>query len=254
MVEIDQAKPLYRQVADDIRGRIECGELSAGKSIESEAELCKIYQVSRATVRNAIASLVKEGLLVTYKGRGTFVKASKITSNLNTFKGFTYFCRENHIDQYTHILESKQCLPSGQVAKKLSISTDTPVIYMKRLRYIKKTPVVVEEMYIPYDGYGFLLETDMENKSLYGEIERHTGVRLENNCYPSVVLETALASEEELHLLQLKAPQPVFVLTETVYTNDSRPVHWAKQILSGTYFKFYMSNKVNQLTMNWEKV
>ena len=63
-----------------------------------------------------------------------------------------------------------------------------------------------------------------------------------------------MTTEEERELMRLPAPDAVFVLTETIYMNTGKPVHVTKQILSGEYFKFFMSNKVNQLSMNWKKV
>ena len=51
----------------------------------------------------------------------------------------------------------------------------------------------------------------------------------------------------------LSEPNAVFVLTETVYLNTGNPLHITKQVLLGDYFKFFMSNKGNQLSMNWQK-
>jgi DNA-binding GntR family transcriptional regulator len=75
---IDHAKPehLWAQVAADIRGDIESGQLPPGAKLPNELELAEQYGVARLTVRRAIGDLVKAGLLVVLRGRGTFV-ASK---------------------------------------------------------------------------------------------------------------------------------------------------------------------------------
>jgi DNA-binding LacI/PurR family transcriptional regulator len=57
-----------------IRSKIEIGELKHGQKIPSERELCVEYGISRTTVRNALLSLVNEGLIVRYSGSGSFVK------------------------------------------------------------------------------------------------------------------------------------------------------------------------------------
>lgn len=57
-----------------IRLKIENGKLKPGQKIPSERELCEKYHVSRTTVRNAILSLVNEGLVIRYSGSGTFIK------------------------------------------------------------------------------------------------------------------------------------------------------------------------------------
>ena len=107
MIKLNSAIPLYQQVAEDLKNRIEQGEFCSGQSIPSEAKLCEQYEVSRITIRNAIAELVEQEILVKYQGKGVFVRTPKISSSLTTFKGFTYFCQENHIKTYTKILENK---------------------------------------------------------------------------------------------------------------------------------------------------
>lgn len=66
--------PLWRQIAEDLRQRIESGELGAdGKPLPTEMELQDSYGASRNTVRDAIKWLVTRGLVYTQSGRGTFV-------------------------------------------------------------------------------------------------------------------------------------------------------------------------------------
>lgn len=254
MMNMNSAIPLYKQVAENLKKRIEQGEFCGGQSIPSEAKLCEQYQVSRITIRNAIADLVEQEILVTYQGKGVFVRMPKISSSLSSFKGFTYFCNENHIKTYTHMLDVQKQKVSALVAGKLELGVNEDIVYLKRLRHVNEKPVMIEHIYLPYKEFGFLLNIDMENHSLYEQIEEHTGLRLEDNCYTSITLETNLTTKDEQKYMQLDMPAAVFVLTETIYMNTGKPVHVTKQILLGEYFKFFMSNKVNQLSMNWNKV
>jgi DNA-binding GntR family transcriptional regulator len=61
------------QVADDLRGMIESGELRPGDRLPGEAEMAHLYGVSRDTIRRATLELSEEGLLVILHGRGTYV-------------------------------------------------------------------------------------------------------------------------------------------------------------------------------------
>jgi GntR family transcriptional regulator len=65
--------PLYTQVSTIIRGQIDDGELRRGDRLQSEPELAEEYAVSRATVRQALDELERDGLIERVVGRGTFV-------------------------------------------------------------------------------------------------------------------------------------------------------------------------------------
>ncbi|MEV4868459.1 GntR family transcriptional regulator [Streptomyces syringium] len=73
--EIDHRapEPPFRQIAADLTGEIERGELSPGRPVPSEKELVERYGVARNTVRSALAVLRENGLVYTVPNRGTYV-------------------------------------------------------------------------------------------------------------------------------------------------------------------------------------
>lgn len=76
MPEIDPYGPipLFRQLADVLRARIESGELAAGRPVPSQRTLVEEYGLARGTVSRAVAALVADGLVVIVPGKGAFVK------------------------------------------------------------------------------------------------------------------------------------------------------------------------------------
>src|SRR5690242_15959960 len=64
-----------RRIADDLRQRIESGDLAAGAKLPSERDLAATYSTARNTAREAIAILASEGLVVAHHGKGVFVRA-----------------------------------------------------------------------------------------------------------------------------------------------------------------------------------
>lgn len=70
---------LYKQVAAAIRDAITTGEFEPGSALPSETQLIERYQVSRPTVRNAIAALRTEGLIEVIHGKGSFVRSRPST-------------------------------------------------------------------------------------------------------------------------------------------------------------------------------
>src|ERR1700761_884252 len=65
--------PLYRQIADDLRRKIQSGELAHGTRLPTEDQLMTSYHASRNTVRGALKKLTAAGLVYTQHGKGTFV-------------------------------------------------------------------------------------------------------------------------------------------------------------------------------------
>jgi len=73
----DSPVPLYIQLKEIIKEQIAEGVLRPQMPLPSERELCKIYDISHITVRQALVELTKEGFLFRVPGRGTFVKGKE---------------------------------------------------------------------------------------------------------------------------------------------------------------------------------
>lgn len=67
------AKPVYWQIKEAIKASIERGDLKPGEVLPGRLELCRLLGTNRPAVDRAIAELVKEGWLVSIKGKGTFI-------------------------------------------------------------------------------------------------------------------------------------------------------------------------------------
>lgn len=69
-------KPLSTIVAESLLDKIRSGGLLPGAQLPTEAELCEQYDVSRTVVREAVARLRSDGIVVPHQGRGMFVSES----------------------------------------------------------------------------------------------------------------------------------------------------------------------------------
>lgn len=76
-VDLDGPEPLYEQIAAVIAARIKDGTYPPRRRVPSEAGICDEFSVSRPTARAAIQLLVSQGLVVTVRGKGTFVVGSE---------------------------------------------------------------------------------------------------------------------------------------------------------------------------------
>ncbi len=76
-LEPDSPVPLHYQLEQALKDQLESGRWKPGQMIASERELMRAVRVSRATVRQALASLTQQGLLERVHGRGTFVASPR---------------------------------------------------------------------------------------------------------------------------------------------------------------------------------
>jgi DNA-binding GntR family transcriptional regulator len=76
MIEWDETRPRYEQVAEDITAKIEAGELAAGARVPSVMQLVQEYGVAQATAQKALVLLREQGRITTTRGMGSFVARS----------------------------------------------------------------------------------------------------------------------------------------------------------------------------------
>lgn len=76
MLQRNSSTPLYQQIAEILSVGIHSGRYKPGDKLPSENELCRIYSVSRMTVRLALSQLLQQGLIESIHGKGSFVRQS----------------------------------------------------------------------------------------------------------------------------------------------------------------------------------
>ena len=81
--------PLYYQIQQQLRDAILSGDLAPGDPIPPEPSLAADAAVSRFTIRQAIDDLVREGLVVRHRGRGTFVTFSAASPAAKPLSSFS---------------------------------------------------------------------------------------------------------------------------------------------------------------------
>ena len=80
--------PLYYQMKNSLLEKIQMGEWQAGYCIPTETEMMRLHGVSRTTVREAVAMLVRDGYLSKKQGKGTFVQYPQLQERLGRLAGF----------------------------------------------------------------------------------------------------------------------------------------------------------------------
>lgn len=165
--------PLYIQLASYLRIQIQTGVLQPGDMMIAENSLCDILNVSRTTVRQSMNKLVEEGLLVRYRGKGTFIANSKIKRSMNHLYNFTEDMKALGVKPGSRIIRAEvldHC--PEEIADILKLPTaQAPVYYLERLRLADKEPILWERTYIPYYLCNRIETFDFSKRSLYQTLD-----------------------------------------------------------------------------------
>ncbi|HIQ85881.1 MAG TPA: GntR family transcriptional regulator [Candidatus Scatomorpha gallistercoris] len=70
--------PIYEQICSQIKGKIISGELKEGDALPSIRLLAKELRISVITTKRAYEELERDGFLVTYAGKGSFVAGKNL--------------------------------------------------------------------------------------------------------------------------------------------------------------------------------
>ena len=141
--------PLYVQLREIIRSRIEDGEYAPGACIPSENQLAETYGLNRQSVRSALAALENEGLLRSVHGKGVYVVGPKLERDLETLGGFRQTMHYHDQTPSTKVLVKAVRRAGPLFARMLGIDEADELWYIKRICLSNGEPVALEEIFIP---------------------------------------------------------------------------------------------------------
>jgi GntR family transcriptional regulator len=152
--------PLYRQIADDLRQKIEAGELGRdGEPLPTELELREQYSASRNTVRDAVKWLITRGLVETRPGQGTFVvpKVDPFVTPLSLESGVGEQGTTSYKSEGTSSLRTPRVSfprievqqATGEIASELRLAQGSEVVSRHQQRFIDDTPWSLQTSFYP---------------------------------------------------------------------------------------------------------
>ena len=231
-LQSDSSSPLYHQLKQRIAADIERGTYPTGSRIPPEHELEQLYQVSRVTVRRALAELTAEGLLERKQGKGTFVSTPRERVQLKNLHSFHDCCRMNKVRPSTDVIHVKETAAGEKDAEELNLSAGSRVLETLRVRRADGVPVVLERNRFSM-AYAYLQDQDLTG-SLYSLL-RDYGVEPKLAVHD---ISLRFADEEEARLLETKEGTPLVCLHEVIYDQRGRPLHNSIQLIRGERFVF----------------
>lgn len=241
-IKKDSAIPYYYQLADILKETVLDGQVKVGDTLPSERVLCDKYDVSRATVRQAIQILKDEGLVVKVRGIGTKVaekKHDKVERDLLGYHDFDIQMLEKGRDSSIRLETFDEVIDSEEVRKLLKLDHNAPILEVIRLRIVDKTPVFIEKIYLPRNVFSDIVEADFSESNLFQNIiqESH-GIKLGEVI---IYLEPVILDENESNLLNVTTSPVAGLLSERIsFSDDGTPICVTKRIFRGDSCRHFL--------------
>src|SRR3989337_4420050 len=170
-VDRESQQKLYVQMYSIIREKIEKNEWPIGTQIPTEDDLCKSYNVSKATVRMAITELVKNGYLKKQQGKGTFVTYSVPGLGIAVKTRLTEDMFGEGVNVRKEILVKGVKEPTEDV--KAYLKVDEEIYYILCKRVVDGEPAYLEESFIPLAVFSSIESEDICQMSFYDLIQQN---------------------------------------------------------------------------------
>ncbi|MEG1891043.1 MAG: GntR family transcriptional regulator [Clostridia bacterium] len=213
--KLESTTALYSQLSEYLRHKIQSGVLKPGDKMIAENEVVELLKISRTTVRQAYEQLVDEGLIVRYRGKGTFVAEPRLKRNINYLYSFTENIRAAGAIPTSQILNC--AVETIDIADRLKLGIDekdTKVFTLERLRIADGKPLIVERTCIPYYLCPGIERVDFSLASLYATLRRQYGL---NVCRAEETIEAVILKKSTCAQLDCPAGRPGYAIERVSY-------------------------------------
>lgn len=237
-------RPIFQQIADDLRQRIARGTYPPGSKVPSETELVAEFGVTRLTVRRGLAVLANEGLTEPRRGKGVYVRERQAVLTVRN----TRFRRSDRaagkgalaaeaeaagLSWSSEQLELAVVDVAGPVAEVLG---EARACVRRRRMVVDGVPTQLADSYIPESidaEIGYSRGADAPGGT-YGLLERHgyAIVRYREE------LRVRSATPEESVALELPLAAPVVLLVRHAIGRDGRVVEYFDSVAAGDRHRY----------------
>ncbi len=226
--------PLYHQVYTVLYQRITDGTYATGQQLPTEDELALEFGVSRATIRQAVGELVRNGMLTRKQGKGTFVVETSPPAVGQRFRGsLSDLIRETRqtgvraveIERATHI--------PPRIAQLLELKEPIGTV-IRRTRVMDGRVFAYTVNFLPERHGRLLSEAELESGSLMHTLESK-GVSLVGAVQS---IHAQVADLQVSQRLDIDFGAPVLFVERLIYGLRKRPVELVQSWYRGDVYEY----------------
>lgn len=222
-----RAETLWRVVANGIEEQISLGKLTPGKRLRTEASIAEEYQVTRQTVRTAIADLARKGLLRCIPGQGAYVASPKITYSLAEKATFYDNILRAGRTPSCKVLAVRRTTAPIEMATWLGLARRSQVIEMDYLGFASGVPVLTATTWFPADRCERIPELFQRTAS-FAQAFRLIGISPIQRKWARLTV--GEAGESEAGILGLAAGAKLLMIESVYSDSDGEPIQAARAL------------------------
>lgn len=230
--------PIYHQIRRTIKHWILDKTYFVNDRIPPEQELAVQFNVNRMTIRQALSSLVEEGLLIRRRGGGTFVTCDEKLIQAMSLKhiGMANELFLPLIKSKTLTVEKTEVEPAPLIREKLELSDDDRyIVRIKRDRLVPEGFRAFTTNYLPLKIGRLLKEEDLKKRPLSKIMEDDLKI---NFIEAFQTIEASFADEEAAAHLGIPSGVGTLLAERIMYAEKGRPVELVRTIYEAARYKF----------------
>lgn len=228
--------PLYQQVFLVLREAIREGKYPIDTALPSEAELCRLYRVSRITMRRALGLLQQSGVIERRQGSGTFVRR-----NAASQVGFEMGGVIRDFTEFTHgtkprTLEFDYVAPPVRIRALFEMDLGERMQRVLRLRYRGRVPLAQIESWVPVSVGDQYTAADTDREPMTMLMERSGTIMTGGR----VTIGTTLADPLMADRLHVEVGAPLLKFSRVMHDQHGHTVQYAEMLLRPDHIQIVM--------------
>ncbi|MEW6262023.1 MAG: GntR family transcriptional regulator [Thermodesulfobacteriota bacterium] len=231
--------PLYRQVAETVRGRILSGQYKSGERIPSVHELEAEFEVSNITIRKALSLLSQEGLIESRQGVGTLAAPTQeeivrieITGN---FKDWLDSASGRNPKLEAAVLEMVYTSGPKRIHQLLGAPMNEKLFRMKRVRSFRGQPISFFVNFSALEGCRHIRREEVEARSFIEVFQKACAIRL---THLEQHVRAVTADLDVASILKIDFGAPLFFVENIYYTSADKPVQVTHMYYRGDRYMY----------------
>lgn len=224
---------LYHELLNALKKQVT--KMDVGEKLPSERQLCLDHNVSRTTVRSAIAELEKSGYVERLQGKGTFVSRPPKRQNLSNYYSFTDQTRSLGKTPKTIILDFNITNKPSYINKNLGLENEENFIAFTRLRLADDEKMLLETTYVPYKGFEELTRDLLNTYPLYNIFENYYNLKVYKVREDFSVDKV---NKDQAEKLGIKPDTPVLKIKRTSYDKKYKIIEFTVSYARADIFNY----------------